>query len=172
MARSIHTAQRLNPADLSARLPLTGAGDELDQLAGTINDLLDRLAAYHAQVIRFTADASHELRSPLAAMRAAIEVALQQPRTAAEYQDTLGSMGEQCSRLTDLVNGLAPVGARADAERGRTAGREPGGPWRRLADEVAEMFHPLAEEVWIWNWSGTDRRRSPFTGTRRGSGSC
>ena len=61
---------RLNPADLSARLPRTGAGDELDQLAATINDLLDRLADYHAQVIRFTADASHELRSPLGAMRA------------------------------------------------------------------------------------------------------
>ena len=69
------------PENLSERLPLTGAGDELDELAGTINGLLDRLAAYHAQVIRFTADASHELRSPLAAMRAAVEVALQKPRT-------------------------------------------------------------------------------------------
>ena len=79
VARSIRTARCLNPADLSARLPRTGAGDELDQLAGTINDLLDRLASYHAQVTRFTADASHELRSPLGAIRAAIEVRSSSP---------------------------------------------------------------------------------------------
>ena len=143
VARSIRTARRLNPADLSARLLRTGSGDELDQLAGTINDLLDRLAAYHGQVIRFTADASHELRSPLAAMRAAIDVALQQPRTAAEYQDTLGSMGEQCGRLTALVNGLLLL-ARADAGEAELR-REPV-DLAAVADEVAELFQPLAEE--------------------------
>jgi heavy metal sensor kinase len=143
VARSIRTARRLNPADLSARLPRTGSGDELDELAGTINDLLDRLAAYHGQVIRFTADASHELRSPLAAMRAAIDVALQQPRTAAEYQDTLGSMGEQCDRLTALVNGLLLL-SRADA--GEAELRQEPIDLAALADGVAEMFQPLAEE--------------------------
>lgn len=51
VAQSIRTARTLNPANLSARLPRTGADDELDQLAGTINDLLDRLADYHAQPI-------------------------------------------------------------------------------------------------------------------------
>ncbi len=143
VARSIRTAQRLNPADLTARLPLTGAGDELDQLAGTINDLLDRLAAYHGQVIRFTADASHELRGPLAAMRAAIDVTLQQRRTAAEYQDTLGSMGEQCGRLTALVNGLLLL---AQADAGQAELRREPVDLAALVDEVAEMFQPLAEE--------------------------
>jgi len=144
VAESIRTARQLNPADLSARLPRTLAGDELDQLAGTLNEMLDRLAAYHVQVIRFTADASHELRSPLAAMRAAVEVALQQPRTAGEYRDTLGSMAEQCGRLTALVNGLLLL-ARADAGQAELR-REPV-DLAELADEVAEMFEPLAEEM-------------------------
>jgi len=143
VARSIATARRLNPADLSARLPLAGSGDELDQLAGTVNDLLDRLAAYHDQAARFTADASHELRSPLAAMRAAVEVALQQPRTAAAYRDVLGAMGEQCDRLTVLVNGLLLL-ARADA--GQVELRREPVDLATLAEEVAELFRPLAEE--------------------------
>ncbi|MBX6315102.1 MAG: heavy metal sensor histidine kinase [Isosphaeraceae bacterium] len=143
VAQSIRTAQRLNPADLSARLPRTGAGDELDQLAGTINDLLDRLAAYHAQVIRFTADASHELRSPLGVLRTAIEVALQQPRTAADYRHVLESLGEQCDRLAALVNDLLLL-ARADA--GQVELRRVPVDLAALADEVIEMYQPLAEE--------------------------
>jgi heavy metal sensor kinase len=143
VAQSIRTARRLNPADLSARLPRTGAGDELDQLAGTINDLLDRLADYHAQVARFTADASHELRSPLGAMRAAIEVALQKSRTADEYRDILGSLGEQCERLTALVNGLLLL-ARADAGQVEL-GREPIN-LAAIVAEIGEMYQPLAEE--------------------------
>ena len=143
VALSIRTARGLAPENLSARLPRTGAGDELDELAGTINSLLDRLAAYHAQIIRFTADASHELRSPLGAMRAAIEVALGQPREAKEYRDVLSSLGEQCERLTALVNGLLTL-ARADA--GEVDLRLETVDLSALAVEVAEMYEPLAEE--------------------------
>ncbi len=53
VAASIRTARRLDPANLLGAAPWTGANDEIDELAGTINGLLDRLAAYHAQVIRF-----------------------------------------------------------------------------------------------------------------------
>ncbi|ODT97836.1 MAG: hypothetical protein ABS79_06875 [Planctomycetes bacterium SCN 63-9] len=147
VALSIRTARGLNPQNLSARLPRTGAGDELDELAGTINDLLDRLAAYHAQIIRFTADASHELRSPLGAMRAAVEVALVQPREPGAYREVLASLGEQCERLTALVNGLLLL-ARADAGE-MTVRREPV-DLTSLAVDVAEMYEPLAEERGVW----------------------
>jgi heavy metal sensor kinase len=151
VAESIRAARRLDPGNLSERLPRTGAGDELDQLAGTINGLLDRLAAYHAQIIRFTADASHELRSPLAAMRAAVEVALQQPRTVAEYRDALGLFGEQCDRLTALVNGLLTL---ARADMGQIALRHESVDLSLLAGEIAEMYQPLAEERGVaLSWS-------------------
>ena len=143
MARIVRTARGLKPENLSARLPRTGAGDELDELAETFNDLLDRLASYHAQVIRFTADASHELRSPLAAMRAATEVALARPRDAAEYRETLTSLGEQCDRLTLLVNGLLLL-ARADA--GEVPLRREMLELGALARDVCETFEPLFEE--------------------------
>jgi heavy metal sensor kinase len=143
VAMSIRTARGLNPENLSARLPRTGAEDELDELAGTINSLLDRLAAYHAQVTRFTADASHELRSPLAAMRAAIEVALGQPREVGEYREVLSSLGEQCDRLTSLVNGLLLL-ARADA--GEVNLECSPLDLAALGADVVEMYEPLAEE--------------------------
>jgi heavy metal sensor kinase len=143
VAESIRSARRLDPEHISERLPLTGAGDELDELAETINRLLDRLAAYHAQIIRFTADASHELRSPLGAMRAAIEVALQRPRESEEYRKTLAALGEQCEHLTSLVNGLLLL-ARADAGE-LVIKREPV-DLASVAGEVVEMFDPLADE--------------------------
>jgi heavy metal sensor kinase len=146
VAESIRAARRLDPENLSERLPRTGAGDELDELAGTINRLLDRLAAYHAQITRFTADASHELRGPLGAMRAAVEIALHKPRESEEYRNVLASLGEQCDRLTVLVNGLLLL-ARADAGE-VTIGREMV-DLAALAREVAEMFDPLAEEKGI-----------------------
>ncbi|MGP0062204.1 MAG: ATP-binding protein [Isosphaeraceae bacterium] len=143
VAESVRSARRLDAEKLSERLPRTGAGDELDELAATINGLLDRLAAYHAQVIRFTADASHELRSPLAAMRAAVEVALHRPREPDEYRDVLALLGEQCERLTALVNALLLL-ARADA--GEVLLAREAVDLAAMAREVAEMFEPLAEE--------------------------
>lgn len=143
VAMSIGAARRLDPENLSARLPLTGAGDELDELAATINGLLERLAAYHVQVIRLTADVSHELRSPLAAMRAAVEVALQRPRAPDEYRNTLIMLGEQSERLTALVNSLLLL-ARADA--GEIAIRRDPVDLATLARDVADLFDPLADE--------------------------
>lgn len=143
VAASIATAQRLNPQELSARLPRSGADDELDRLAATINDLLDRLAADHAQITRFTADASHELRSPLGAMRAAVEVALQRSRSANEYREVLASLGEQCERLTALVNKLLLL-ARADAGQAEVCFAAV--DLAALVEEVAELYQPLADD--------------------------
>ncbi len=154
VAASIRSARQLNLNDLSARLPRTGSGDEIDLLAATINDLLERLARNHEQVIRFTADASHELRGPLAAMRAGIDVALQKPRGTDEYREALETIGEQVQRLTDLVNKLLLL-ARADAgqvelERQRVDLTD-------VIDEAVEAYRPLADEkrvLLVWTGPG------------------
>jgi heavy metal sensor kinase len=164
VAASIRSAQQLNPNDLSVRLPRTGAEDELDLLAATINDLLERLNRYHEQIIRFTADASHELRGPLAAMRAAVEVALQQPRSADAYREALESLGEQCQHLTDLVNKLLLL-ARADAGQIQLD-REPV-DLGAVVTEAVETYQPLADEKRVnldWQevapvWCRGDRMR-------------
>ncbi|HVA48643.1 MAG TPA: ATP-binding protein [Pirellulales bacterium] len=143
VARSIETARLLNPADLSARLPVSGADDELDELAHTMNEMLDRLAVYHAQIQQFTADASHELRSPLGAMRTAIEVALQQPRPGEEYRRVLETLGTQCERLSDLVNNLLLL-ARADA--GQVELRRDLVDLGEIIGETVDLYQPVADD--------------------------
>jgi signal transduction histidine kinase len=74
--------EAISAADLGRRVPAPGTFDEIDRLAATMNAMLERLDASAERQRRFTADASHELRSPLAAMRIQLEVALAHPDTA------------------------------------------------------------------------------------------
>jgi signal transduction histidine kinase len=92
------------------------SSDELGQLATVFNDTLARLEASFAELQRFTADASHELRSPLTAMRAVGEVALRDGNDPAALRETIGSMLEEAQRLTDLVDALLTL-ARMDATK-------------------------------------------------------
>src|SRR5262249_42736791 len=154
VAASLESARQLNPNDLSARLPRTGAGDDIDQLAATINDLPAPLAPSNEKMPRFPADASHELRGPLAAMRAAVEVALQQERSADDYREALESLGEQCQHLTDLVNKLLLL-ARADAGQIELE-RQPVNLAARVT-ETGETYRPLADEKGVTlTWIGPD----------------
>jgi signal transduction histidine kinase len=146
VAASIQTARTLKPDQMATRLPLSGTGDEIDELATTINGLLDRLSAYHAQIIRFTADASHELRGPMGAIRAIVEVALQKPRSQSEYQDILETLGEQCDKLTLLVDALLLL-ARADAGQVRLNLKPV--DFKSVASEIFELYQPLAEENYV-----------------------
>lgn len=102
----IKSAADLRPGHLHERLPIRGTGDELDQLAATINSLLDRIAAYLDQKRDFLTHAAHDLRTPLAAIRSSIEVALNSERSREEYQELLVEVIEQSSSLEKLVNQL------------------------------------------------------------------
>jgi len=106
LATMINTADRLRPEELSERLPVRGTGDELDHLSHTFNLLLDRIASFLQQRKDFLANAAHELRTPLAALRSTAEVALRSQRTAVEYHNLLGTIVEQSESLEVLVNQL------------------------------------------------------------------
>jgi heavy metal sensor kinase len=107
-------AEQITAERLDQRLPVGNRNDELGHLAAVFNIMLDRLQQAFDQLRRFTADASHELRTPLAAIRSVGEVGLQNSRSIADYRDTIGSMLEEVSRLTNLVEALLTV-SRADA---------------------------------------------------------
>ena len=143
VVKSIQAARELRPDQLDSRLPLAGTGDEIDQLAQTINSFLGRMSEYHEQIKRFTADASHELRSPLAAMRATIEVALNQGRSEAEYREILATLGEQCDRLSHLVTDLLLL-ARADA--GQIDLKFADFDISQVIADVIDLYEPMAEE--------------------------
>jgi len=117
----VRHAQRIGEAHLTERLAHPGPHDEIGRLVDTLNDMLARLDHSFEAQQRFTADASHELRSPLSRLRIEIELALRRPRAPTEYEATLRSCLEEAERLTLLVDELLVL-ARLDAgqERGPT----------------------------------------------------
>jgi signal transduction histidine kinase len=142
LAQMIRTTARLRPGELGQRMPIRGTGDELDSLARTINGLLDRIANYLRQEHDFLANAAHDLRTPLAAIRSNVEVALGGRRTEAEYRELLALVIEQCSALQTLVNQLLLL-AETDADRLRTDA-EPVALDQVVA-QACEMFEAVAE---------------------------
>jgi signal transduction histidine kinase len=116
LARMIGTTEGLRPTQLAERLEIRGTGDELDALANRINSLLDRIGDYLRQKHDFLANAAHELRTPLAAIRATVEVAQRGKRTIEEYQELLDQVIDECSALETLVNQLLLL-AETDADR-------------------------------------------------------
>jgi heavy metal sensor kinase len=104
--RMTRTARRISAEDLSERVERPRTGDELDRLAETMNDMLARLEQAFAQSRRFAADAAHELRTPLAALRGTTEVALRGDRSPEEYRKVLTSSLEEVERLIRLSEDL------------------------------------------------------------------
>ncbi|WP_020473965.1 sensor histidine kinase [Zavarzinella formosa] len=137
-----HTTSRLRPSHLEERLPVRGTGDELDQLAETINGFLDRIGDYLGRHRDLVANAAHELRSPLAAIRSSAEVALNQDRSVEDYKELLGVVVEEASRLGSLVQQLLLL---AESDANRLEHKQEPVPMDRLVRRCAEMFEGVAE---------------------------
>jgi heavy metal sensor kinase len=140
--RMTEAARRISAEHLNERLETTGSDDELDRLAATLNEMLGRLDAAFRQVRQFSADASHELQTPLTILRGELEVALRAPRSPDEYQRVLASALEESDRIARLVEGLLLL-SRADAGVLRMD-RQPVDLGKLMA-EVSESVQVLAE---------------------------
>ncbi|HZZ77552.1 MAG TPA: HAMP domain-containing sensor histidine kinase [Gemmataceae bacterium] len=142
ISQIIATTAHLQPSNLNERLPIRGTGDELDQLSATINSMLDRLARHIDQNRDFVANAAHELRSPLAAIRSSVEVALNRSRSPEEYAAVLADVTEEIGRLGGLVNRLLIL---AEGDAGRLAGRNQVTRLDKIVRESVDMFGAVAE---------------------------
>jgi heavy metal sensor kinase len=131
--RMTRTARRISAEDLSRRVERPGTGDELDRLAETLNDMLARLDQAFSQSRRFAADAAHELRTPLAALRGSMEVALRGERSAEEYRRVVASGLEEVARLIRLSEDLLLLSR-------SMAGPEPGRAVVDLEPLLLEVF--------------------------------
>jgi signal transduction histidine kinase len=106
VTRMAQAAGNISALDLNRRLPRAGTNDELDELGATFNELLDRLQISFEKQSRFASEASHQLRTPLAAILGQLDVALRRNRTADEYRQALGAARKQASQLTRIVEML------------------------------------------------------------------
>jgi len=107
-------AQKIGAQDLSRRLAVPETGDELERLASTLNEMLARLETAFQRVSQFTADASHELRTPMSVIRTSADIASRKPRAEAEYRETLSQILRQSEKVSQLIEHLLLL-ARADA---------------------------------------------------------
>jgi len=110
----IKTARAVGVQNLSVRLAVPPANDELRRLTETLNAMLGRIEASVKRITQFTADASHDLRTPVALIRASAELALRRPRTEDEYRETLLRIRATSEETTHLIENLLTL-ARADA---------------------------------------------------------
>lgn len=110
----ITEAQKISASDLSRRLPLPTANDELRQLAMEWNSLLARIQTTLSRITQFTADASHELRSPIAYIRTTAEYSLENPGLDEETREAFLEIVDETHSTSDLLDNLLTL-ARADA---------------------------------------------------------
>jgi len=108
------TARSIGEHNLSKRLRISPSGDELQRLAETFNQMLDRLEVAFRRITQFTADASHELRTPVALVRTTAELALRQDRSEPEYREAIGEILDEAERMSGLLDSLLTL-ARVDS---------------------------------------------------------
>jgi heavy metal sensor kinase len=130
VARMTRDVEAITVQSLERRLDVPASDVELRRLARTFNEMLARLEASVSDMSRLTADASHELRTPVTLVRAAAEVALTRERTPVEYREALRDVLAQAERMSALVDDLLTL-ARADA------GVEPRDPASANLSDVA-----------------------------------
>jgi signal transduction histidine kinase len=109
------TTNSIDARTLSRRLPLLGKNDELDRLSATINRMLDRIATAYDSIAQFTADASHELRTPVALIRSNAELLLMEPDNIPRVERGLSDILAESTYMTRLISDLLTL-ARSGAE--------------------------------------------------------
>lgn len=141
--RMVVQAKRIGAENLKDRLPVVNPNDELGNLAVVTNELLDRIQLSFERLQRFTADASHELRTPLTVMRSVGEVGFQDGQPPEHYREVIGSMLEENSRLTRLVDCLLLL---SKADSGRMEIQKERIDLVHFIRESVELISILAEE--------------------------
>lgn len=136
-------AQRISEGNLSERIPTGDMDRELGRMAAVLNTTFARLEAAFSRQQQFTADAAHELRTPLAVIISEAQTALRRERSPAEYRDAIGACEEAAQKMRRLSESLLEL-ARLDA--GGDSGSRAPADLAAVARECAESLRPLADQ--------------------------
>ncbi|WP_370155500.1 sensor histidine kinase [Ferrovibrio sp.] len=165
--RRIETINRTTAAivagDLGRRIPVRGAGDEFDQLAATINGMLEQIQQLIEGVRNVSNAIAHDLRTPLAELRARLEDILRRPPDRALALDSLGEAVADIDRLIGVFNALLRLAEIDSGLRRAGFGKVQLAP---LAADLAELYEPAAAEkgvrLSLETMSGLDVSGDPF----------
>jgi signal transduction histidine kinase len=137
------TTREIMAGDLSRRLPESGSGDELDELAGNVNRMLARIERLLEAMRQVTDNVAHDLRTPLNRLRSRIEVALMGELAPEQARAVLEAGLKDADGLIFTFNALLDI-ARAESGAARESFEEV--DLGALAADVAELYQPLAED--------------------------
>ncbi len=140
------TTRGIMLGDLSGRLAVTGANDELDRLAGNLNAMLDRIEELMTGLKEVSDNIAHDLKTPLTRLRNGAEEALRTARTPEEYRTTLESTIDEADGLIRVFNALLMI-ARAEAGGARDGMAE--FDLADVARDVGELYEPVGEEAGV-----------------------
>ncbi len=136
-------AQNITGSNLSLKIPLRGAGDELDRLIDSFNRMTARLAGSFEQIRRFSTDVSHELRTPLTAIRGQLEVALFTAETPEQYREAMVNALEDVEQLSSIVRALLLL---SQAESGQLVLQKAPLDLGDVTRDVVDQFQIPAQE--------------------------
>lgn len=137
------TAQKISGGSLQERVPVKPRGDEIDQLATTFNQMLDRIQILLTEIKEMSDNIAHDLRSPITRIRGVAEVILTTGASLAEYEGMAASTIEECDRLLDMINTMLLISKtesgvdKLSPEEVDIAG---------LIRDACELFAPVAED--------------------------
>jgi heavy metal sensor kinase len=141
--RVTRTAQRISGGRLSERVPVSGRGDEVDQLAVTFNQMLDRIETLVAGIKEMTDNIAHDLKSPITRIRGQAELALTGGGSLTEYETMAGSAVEECDRLLEMIDTMLFI---SRTEAGVTQPRLQALDLAAVVRDAGRLFQALADE--------------------------
>lgn len=136
------TSRTIMRGDLSGRMPVTGTGDELDRLSQSLNDMLDQIERLMSGMKEISSNVAHDLRTPLARMRARVEAALRSDDPK-DQREALEATLEETDRLLATFNALLSI---AKAESGEARVGFTDVDVVDLIEEMADLYEPLIED--------------------------
>jgi heavy metal sensor kinase len=137
------TAERITSRNLNERLPVVATGDEVERLSVSLNRMMERLEEAFHHISRFSAEAAHEMRTPLAIIRGELENALQSPGLTEELRETIGSALEEAERLSRIVEQLLEM---SRLEAGETLVERTRFDFADMTRTTVDQMRLLAEE--------------------------
>jgi heavy metal sensor kinase len=137
------TAQSISGGTLGKRVPVKTKGDEIDQLAMTFNQMLDRIQTLVTKIKEMSDNIAHDLRSPITRIRGIAEVTLTDGKSMDDYENMAASTIEECDRLLDMINTMLMI---SKTESGVDKLTREEINLTGLVREACELFEPTAED--------------------------
>jgi heavy metal sensor kinase len=137
------TAQKISGGTLEERVPVKARGDEIDQLAITFNQMLDRIQALLTEIKEMSDNMAHDLRSPITRIRGVAEVTLTSGKSLSEYEGMAASTIEECDRLLDMINTMLMI---SKTESGVDKFSSKDVDLTGIVRQACELFEPTAED--------------------------